>query len=145
MLRPRTNHHHAHHRYTPLNVLLALLASMTLTSCLGRADSTSGSGVVITMATSPAKGATPPTHIEVTLKDDAGQPLDGATVTIRGDMTMAGMAPIVTTATAAGHGRYVAGPLTFSMGGDWVISVSGKLADGRPLAKQFPPLHVSSP
>jgi uncharacterized protein (DUF2141 family) len=55
-----------------------------------------------------------------------GQPLEGATVSVQGDMTHAGMGTVYDTATALGGGRYAVAKFDFNMSGDWVLTVTAK-------------------
>ncbi len=71
----------------------------------------------------------------VTLTGDDGQPLTGAQVELEGNMTHAGMVPVLATAAEVEPGQYRA-ELEFTMGGDWFILVRATLADGRSLEEQ---------
>lgn len=75
--------------------------------------------------------------LQISLRDRNGGPIDGATVTVEGDMTHAGMTPVLATARPAGGGRYTAA-LTWTMAGDWQITVKATLADGRTAQRAFP-------
>jgi uncharacterized protein (DUF2141 family) len=57
------------------------------------------------------------------------KPLTEAVVTIRGDMTHAGMSPVQAKARELGAGRYAVSNFAFSMAGDWVLSVSAIKGD----------------
>lgn len=56
------------------------------------------------------------------------KPLEKAVVTVRGDMTHAGMSPVLATAQDTGKGRYILEGFGFNMAGDWVLSISAKTA-----------------
>jgi hypothetical protein len=58
-----------------------------------------------------------------------GVPLSGATVALRGDMTHAGMQPVERTATTGSDG-IARVPFTWTMGGDWVVSLRITAPDG---------------
>jgi hypothetical protein len=60
----------------------------------------------------------------------------GAQITLEGNMSHAGMAPVFATAKEIEPGRYQA-PLALSMAGDWVILVHLTLSDGQKLDQQF--------
>jgi len=57
-------------------------------------------------------------------------------MSLRGDMTHAGMAPVLEDAEEVGEGLYRAS-FEWTMAGDWVITVSGKLDDGRTIRREF--------
>lgn len=71
------------------------------------------------------------------ITDADGNPLDGAAVTAKGDMSHAGMAPVLATAAAAGDGVYVIPAFEWTMAGDWSLNVEAELADGTTAATQF--------
>jgi hypothetical protein len=75
-----------------------------------------------------------PATVTVTLTDAAGQPLSGATVELEGNMSHAGMVPVLASASEEAPGRYRAA-LEFTMGGDWFILVRADLPDGRSLER----------
>jgi len=63
-------------------------------------------------------------------------PVSHASVGIEADMTHPGMAPLFGNVRELGQGRYE-GPIEFNMGGDWVVMVQVKAADGRRFERQF--------
>jgi hypothetical protein len=70
------------------------------------------------------------------LSDRSGKAVTGARVTLEGNMSHAGMAPVFAKANETEPGRYHA-PLKFSMGGDWIVLVHMTLSDGQKLEQQF--------
>ena len=56
--------------------------------------------------------------------------VSGATVEVTGDMTHAGMVPVVATATESAPGLYRADDFEFTMAGDWVLTAEVTLPDG---------------
>lgn len=119
---------------------LLLVASLfVVTSACRDAGSSDGGGgddvqVDFTLKSEKVVG---PVGAEVTLKDREGRPLDGADVSIRGDMTHAGMKPVLVGTTPMGQGRYATNGFQFTMGGDWIVTVEAKLPDGRDVQKDF--------
>jgi len=77
----------------------------------------------------------------VRLSDQEGRPIEGATMSLRADMTHAGMAPVLEDAEEVGEGLYRVS-FEWTMAGDWVITVSGTLEDGRTIRRE---LQVSVP
>jgi hypothetical protein len=51
-------------------------------------------------------------------------------------MSHPGMAPVTAAVVERGEGVYEAA-LRFTMGGDWILVVSGTLRDGTPFSKQI--------
>jgi hypothetical protein len=77
-----------------------------------------------------------PVILALKLSSSDAQPVTGAEITLEGDMSHPGMAPVFGEATEIGLGRYQ-GHLDFSMAGDWVILAHIKLANGRRLEHQM--------
>jgi YtkA-like len=74
--------------------------------------------------------------VSLKLSNPSGQPLSGAHVTLEGDMSHPGMAPVFGDAKETDPGRYQ-GSLQLTMGGDWVVLTHITLADGRKLDREI--------
>ena len=70
------------------------------------------------------------------LGDPEGRPIEGAAMSLRGDMTHAGMAAVLEDAEEVGEGLYRVW-FEWTMAGDWVITVSGTLEDGRTIRREL--------
>jgi hypothetical protein len=57
--------------------------------------------------------------------------VEGATVEVEGNMRHAGMVPVFGSALEGEAGTYVVPDFTFTMAGDWVLSLQAALPDGR--------------
>lgn len=68
-------------------------------------------------------------------RDDA--PLADAPVSVRGDMNHAGMRPELGEATTDADGKATI-PFEWSMGGDWIVTVSVTLPDSSEVSQEFP-------
>jgi hypothetical protein len=77
------------------------------------------------------------TQVDVQISDSQGQPVSGAGVQLRGDMTHAGMQPVITAMEAVGSGHYRARDFEFNMAGDWVLTVEARLPDGTRVERMF--------
>ena len=119
-------------RASALRWALVALLLVALAACRPPADRTSGSGTVsgdvtVELLTRPARVG--PAAIEVRVRrDDA--PASGASVRVTGDMTHAGMVPIVAEAPEVEAGRYRSDGFAFDMAGDWILTVDVTYADG---------------
>lgn len=67
---------------------------------------------------------------------DAAKPISGAQVTLEGDMTHAGMAPVFADAHEIAPGQY-RGNLSLNMPGDWVLLLHITLPDGHKVEDQI--------
>jgi hypothetical protein len=72
----------------------------------------------------------------VTVRDRAGQPIDNARVVVRGDMTHAGMVPVIAETNTSTDGRYEL-DYRWTMGGDWFVDVTVTLPDGTFARQRF--------
>jgi hypothetical protein len=77
------------------------------------------------------------------LTDVSGAPVQGASVSLQGDMSHAGMQPVLAEAGAAANGVYEA-QWMWTMAGDWFVTVTAALPDGRTLVRRFD-LTVAGP
>ncbi|MEZ4608558.1 MAG: FixH family protein [Deinococcales bacterium] len=62
------------------------------------------------------------------LKDN--EAVSGATVNLQGDMSHAGMVPVIAKANEISPGLYQSEGFRFTMAGDWIISTTVSLASG---------------
>jgi hypothetical protein len=74
--------------------------------------------------------------VTITLADSQGHAITDAAVTVVGDMAHHGMLPISGTGEHSEAGRYVV-PLRWTMAGDWIVTVTVTLADGRQIEETF--------
>jgi YtkA-like len=81
--------------------------------------------------------------ITLKLADSAGKPINGARISLEGNMSHPGMRPAFSEAREVEPGRYEA-TLEFTMRGDWIILVHGALPGGRKLQRQIDVKGVQS-
>jgi hypothetical protein len=72
----------------------------------------------------------------ITITDAANNPVAVQSLTVRGDMTHAGMVPVMGAEAVKTDAGYSV-PLTWSMGGDWIVTVEATLSDGRIISQEF--------
>jgi hypothetical protein len=82
----------------------------------------------------PSAGA--PLVVRVTLRDRSHAPVLGARLRLEGQMAHPGMMPVVADLVERGDGVYEA-QMQLTMGGDWILVVSGQLRDGTQIVKQI--------
>ena len=119
--------------------LLAFSLSLTLSACQRTSQQNNAdpvSGVVMTFTVDPDPTLVGLTQAVIMLTGADGQPVTGATVAIKGDMTHAGMQPVLADATEEASGSYRA-EFAWTMSGDWIVTVTATLADGTVAEQQF--------
>lgn len=116
----------------PFIYTLLTVAALLISACAPAATPTPASPgqPQISLSTNPS----PPTsngqtEVIIDVRDAAGQPLTGATVTILADMTGHSMGVMQGEAVEQGEGRY-ATFAPFSMGGEWKVTVEVRNEDG---------------
>ena len=82
----------------------------------------------------------PPTVGDATLTisvNNQNQPVASASVAVRGDMTHAGMRPVIADAATTDAQGNVTIPFKWSMSGDWIVSVTVTLPDKSEVSQDF--------
>lgn len=123
-----------------LYALLLLAMAGVMIGCTPDRQTASGTAEITLDLQGTAVG---PSQIDVQITDEQGQPISGADVQLRGDMTHAGMQPVITPMHDAGEGRYVAQDFAFTMAGDWILFVEATLPDGTRTQRIFEVLGVT--
>ena len=80
-------------------------------------------------------------QLKVTVADKSA-PVEGATVELMGDMTHAGMVPVIAEAVMDKPGVYLSEGFKFTMAGDWLITAEVTFPDGE-RQNEILPLSVS--
>lgn len=75
-------------------------------------------------------------RVIVRVSDENDQPVDAATLKIRGDMANPGMVPIEASLTGGENGVFRI-PVYWTMAGDWIVTVEATLDDGRRTSRVF--------
>jgi len=104
---------------------------MALASGCRGEPGTENPGLSLTVHISPTPPTVAPTRIIIILTDSLGAPVDGAEIRVEGNMSHAGMKPVLASAEAEGSGQYSVPDFTFTMAGDWTLTVEATLPDGR--------------
>ena len=109
--------------------LLALLVLLPLGGCR-EAEPPGDPSLILELGISPTPPAVGPARLIISLRDTLGNPVEGADVQVEGNMSHAGMTPVLDTAEAEGPGTYGIPDFTFTMAGDWFLTVEATLPDG---------------
>ena len=124
-------------------VLLLLLLGTLLLACRSEAVTPANeAGIEMTLEMEPNPAVVGETLLMVGITDINGDAVEVESMTVRGDMNHAGMAPVIREVEQATDGVYHV-PFEWSMGGEWIVAVTAQLADGQTVEEWFD-LSVSS-
>ena len=101
-------------------------------------------GFSVTLATEPAPPVVGDGFVIITMADSAGEPVDGARLSLEGNMSHAGMAPVFAQASDGQQGVYRV-PFQWTMAGDWFLDLRATLAGGQRVDRRFPVRVEASP
>lgn len=116
-------------------LVFILVLATALTGCRQSGQSSTPNPAV-NIALEAATTTVGKTELMITLTDTSGEPVDAQEVEVRGDMTHAGMMPVLADGDKAKTGVYVV-PFEWTMSGDWVITVTATLTDGTRAEQRF--------
>lgn len=116
--------------------LVALLLPMVTACQRTSRQEPADSGIRVELIAPLFAPVSGPSMLHVEVHDEAGQPVEGAEVRVRGDMAHAGMVPVLGEAERYRDGVYDV-PFEWTMGGDWVLTVDATLPDGRQTTDRF--------
>lgn len=110
------------------NYLLIILIFGLLSACGGRnsAQINSNNYDISVESGSTTVGKT---ELMVTVKDQSGNAINDANVSIKGDMSHAGMQPVLGESSSGDNGVYII-PYEWTMAGDWLVTIDVTFADG---------------
>ena len=116
-----------------------LIFSLVLLGGCGRSQSAvppTQAEYQVTFATEPAQPLIGDGTVIITVKDKAGQPVDGARLAIEANMNHAGMVPVNAEASGGQAGVYRV-PLKWTMGGAWYVDVKLTTTSGQAIQRRF--------
>jgi hypothetical protein len=117
-------------------IALFLILILMLTACR-QEKPVANETVNIDIAFDPAElFVTDDSTVIITLTDNAGQAIEDATVNVRGDMSHAGMTPVLREITSGTEGVYMS-DYEWTMAGDWNVEITVTLPDGTTTGETF--------
>ncbi len=120
---------------TTMTVLL-LITGLALAGCARASDRPADGNVRMTLATEPDPAIVGDATLIITLADAEGNPIEEATLNVKGDMNHAGMVPVLAEAGSGPGGVYEL-PFAWTMPGDWIVTVEATLPDGSAASERF--------
>ena len=122
-------------RFVILTILVLL--SVFLGGCRrSLSQNEAASDMNMSLAVEPDAPAVGSATLRITLTDTNGEPINDAVLEIRGDMSHAGMEPLLASAEAGQASVYEV-PFEWTMAGDWIVTVTATLPDGRIATREF--------
>jgi hypothetical protein len=119
-------------------VLLALAAIVMLGSgCTRESRNASASNIRISLTAIPYPPAVGDSQLVIQIADLAGQPVRDASLSIKGDMTHAGMVPVLAEVKGGDEAGVYHVPFEWNMAGDWVVTVEATLSNGTSAKERF--------
>jgi hypothetical protein len=115
-----------------------IVTAISLTGCDRPDNSLAAAGFQVTLI---PDAVYPGSFMTVEISDADDEPVTDVTVSLEGNMTHAGMAPVLTESVWDGadgveDGRYRV-PFAFTMLGDWIITVKIEQREGDPLSEDI--------
>jgi hypothetical protein len=117
-----------------LLVAFACLVTLAGTACRRSIDSSQDISIKEKITPQPVRVGE--AEVSVQLADRTANPVTGASIMVEEDMDHPGMSPAFKTANETAPGHYLA-QISFDMGGDWVVLLHIKLANGRRIERQM--------
>lgn len=107
------------------------------TGCARASRQAEPADAAMTLTAIPYPPSIGPARLVIQVTGEDGEPIDDAVLSIKGDMTHAGMVPIVAEVDGGGEGGVYEVPFEWTMAGDWVVTVDVELADGGSARQRF--------
>ncbi len=117
-------------------VWVIYLAILVAPACGGRI-SQQPENAAVDVALESESLAVGETVLHITLKDASNEPINNATLNVKGDMSHAGMTPVLAEGISGGENGVYTTPFEWTMGGEWIVTVNVELSDGGTASKQF--------
>lgn len=118
-------------------LLIGLIVALSCTAACSRRTGGVHNEHGWRIGVAPTALTTGPTTLTITLHDGGGAPIDRAALAVRGDMTHAGMVPVLAESLDDGRAGVYQVPFEWTMKGDWIVTVTITLPDGATAAEQF--------
>lgn len=122
--------------HTVLIIVLLALVALAVAGCR-RSNATPGeSDVDVTLDVQPDPPTVGQSTLVVTVADAGGNPIEGAALSVKGDMNHAGMEPVLREARTGPDGVAEI-PFEWTMGGDWIVTLDVSLPGGDTFTRRF--------
>jgi hypothetical protein len=123
--------------YKTLVLFVTAVVLLLGSGCSRESRNASSSVVQMTLTAIPFPAAVGQSRLVIHVTDLAGQPVSDATLSIKGDMTHAGMVPVLADVQGGDDEGYYNVPFEWTMAGDWVVTVEATLNDATHAKERF--------
>lgn len=133
-------HYKPYNRETMHKYIRLLTVGMLLlvgSGCARESQKAAPEAAQINLTTVPYPPILGESRLVIQVTDNNGRPVNDAMLDIKGDMTHAGMTPILAQMKGGGEEGFYNVPIAWTMGGDWIIQVKVTLPDSTTASKQF--------
>ena len=114
--------------------VMAWVTTLAATACHRGADP--APEITVREQITPRPARVGPASVSIQLADAARGPVTDAAIMVEADMSHPGMSPVFAQASELTPGSYRAS-VNFNMGGDWILLLHIRLADGRKIERQL--------
>lgn len=122
----------------PLFLFLALaLLGLLLGGCARASRQANTADVQMELTAVPDPAAVGDAQLLIRLHDSAGNPINDARLSVKGDMSHAGMQPVLAELDGGSPEGVYEVPFTWTMAGDWIVTVEATLPDGAVAQQRF--------
>ena len=116
---------------------LILLLTLSLISCSRRDAVDEAPELQVDMAIIPSPPKAGPSLLMIHIYNVETGEIGDFTIDVRGDMSHAGMTPVIISEAKGKNGTYAV-PFEWTMAGDWIVTITATLPDGRNLMRTLP-------
>lgn len=109
---------------------------VTVVGCGPQIQTAAEAGINIELEVMGEQLSVGETTLTVKVTDSSGAAINDAALNIQGDMTHAGMTPVIRDVADGEDGLYTV-PFEWTMGGDWIVTVLAVLNDGTEVEENF--------
>jgi len=117
-------------------IALSLFLSLLLVGCRQTSVQPTRSELDIQLQIEPETVQVGAATLRIQVNHADGSPIEDATLTVRGDMTHAGMVPVIREVRGGIDGEYEV-PFEWTMAGDWFIEIMVTMPDGSTAMQRF--------
>jgi|SRR5271165_1362596 len=121
-------------------VAFSCMGTLAIAACHRKDDA---AGISVQEQITPQPVRVGPATVVIQLADASAKPVVHATIMVEANMSHPGMGPVFSTANETTPGSYRT-QIDFNMGGDWIVLLHIKLADGRKIEHQLDVRSVRS-